>query len=1024
MRQILLFIFLVLLIFNGRAQSSSLDSLKIFLPEGKPSGKLKVYPDKNILLLYTAWEKLVLLDSRSYKIIYSMNLSNNDIRSPFLSDNGQFLCFFNRTDGQWNSLEFRTEKTYPFFRSKLDSLQSLRVKAQENVSDYNSKVFKEISELELDKLQINELALLKDGFGGLNYGERYIFSFCQTGLFREIDNKLMFQTNSQQHFTDTKIDLTNLVDIKSSSRGDTLGLLRKNTFETHVLQNNKWKLLSKIELPSTFFDSMNYLSNRITSFKDGYAMIHGCYGSYLIDLVNGEIFSFGDIIYDDCYLPGDINHYVDYYGEEIINNKVYCINYSGTLFVIDLKTKKITRVGLTWKNNINEVKYLKDAIFYLSDGQYFSRVNLYDYNKFQHLIYTSPFPWVQISPSRKYLFVSSIMTEQIANIEISKIQNVKNNREDNIELIIHCSGNQDDGSCFFQNAYIKDSLNVLKIRASYKNVEGDGPEAIFINDSILFYRYLEDSLLFNPLSGFSEEKLLNSSILALRSEIADAEERYLSNVSYKGVTSEYDNGDAYILVNDIRLLKISKLQTDILIRLVNSPYYMCSKNASKMVHYVTPSLKVIGFDQLDPIYNRPDIVLDSIGKYFGGADQELIVSYREAWEKRVDRLGLDKDMLATGEIAVPEGEIVNEVEFKNTSGEVKVVIKANDPKYELRRFNVLVNEVPVYGSHGISISHLHTKGLDTTVSVPLTVGENKLQVSVMNELGLENFKYPTYVNYTPNNEIISKTYFIGIGVDDFEEDGHDLNYCVKDIEDLSNAFKSSKNTDTIILTNEQVTKENILALKNTLKNTRVHDKVIISCSSHGLLDDENRFYLATHDVDFSHPEYKGLPYAELEGLLDSIPARQKLLMLDACNSGENEIEQRKRPIAKTIDTDNENQGKTRGEILVDDEQEFQSSFETMMELFVNVSNETGSVIISAAGGKQSALEGEAVKIDGKKIENGAFTYSVLEYLKQTEATLTVNGLKSYVEKRVEEITKGKQRPTSRQETMEVDWDLR
>ena len=229
------------------------------------------------------------------------------------------------------------------------------------------------------------------------------------------------------------------------------------------------------------------------------------------------------------------------------------------------------------------------------------------------------------------------------------------------------------------------------------------------------------------------------------------------------------------------------------------------------------------------------------------------------------------------------------------------------------------------------------------------------------------------------------------------------------------------------MTNEQVTKENILALKSTLKNTRVHDKVIISCSSHGLLDDENRFYLATHDVDFSHPEHKGLPYAELEGLLDSIPARQKLSMLDACNSGENEIEQSKRPIAKTIDTSNENQGKKkvgRGEILVEAEKEFQSSFETMMELFVNVSNETGSVIISAAGGKQSGLEGEAVKINGKKIENGAFTHSVLEYLKQTDETLTVNGLKSYVEKRVEEITEGKQRPTSRQETMEVDWDLR
>jgi len=37
--------------------------------------------------------------------------------------------------------------------------------------------------------------------------------------------------------------------------------------------------------------------------------------------------------------------------------------------------------------------------------------------------------------------------------------------------------------------------------------------------------------------------------------------------------------------------------------------------------------------------------------------------------------------------------------------------------------------------------------------------------------------------------------------------------------------------------------------------------------------------------------------------------------------------------------------------------------------------------------------------------------------------LTVNKLKNYVEKRVEEITNGKQKPTSRQEMMEVDWQL-
>ncbi|MEB3216022.1 MAG: hypothetical protein VKN72_07175, partial [Nostocales cyanobacterium 94392] len=84
-----------------------------------------------------------------------------------------------------------------------------------------------------------------------------------------------------------------------------------------------------------------------------------------------------------------------------------------------------------------------------------------------------------------------------------------------------------------------------------------------------------------------------------------------------------------------------------------------------------------------------------------------------------------------------------------------------------------------------------------------------------------------------------------------------------------------------------------------------------------------------------------------------------------------------------------------------------------------------SVIISAAGGLQSALE--AIEVDGKEIKNGAFTYSVLEYLSKEfydQERCTVNGMKNYVERRVEEITNGKQKPTSRQETMEVDWVVR
>ena len=462
-----------------------------------------------------------------------------------------------------------------------------------------------------------------------------------------------------------------------------------------------------------------------------------------------------------------------------------------------------------------------------------------------------------------------------------------------------------------------------------------------------------------------------------------------------------------------------------LVKLTNSPYYMCSKDASKMLHYVTPNLKVIGFEQLDPIYNRPDIVLDSIGKYFGGADPVLVSNYRQAWEKRINRLDLDIEKLAKGEIAVPNAEIVGSdtIIYENKEGNLMIKVSANDSKYPLRRFNVYVNEVPLYGSIGVSIANLKKQVWDTTVSIPLSVGENKIQVSVMNEIGLENFKYPTYVNYMPNKNIIAKTYYIGIGVDEFKDKDRNLKYCVKDVTDLANSFEGS-NTEVKLFTNTQVTKENILGLKAYLNKTGINDKVIISCSSHGLLDDSLNFYLAMHDVDFENPKVRGLKYEELESLLDGIPARQKLLLLDACNSGENDkTELLKKELKQKEESMDSTQLLAARGVIIQLEEENKSNFKKMNELFVNVRNNTGSVIISAAGGQESALE--AIKVDGKTIENGAFTYCILEYIKQNQAEeIKVNSLKQYAEKRVEEITNGKQNPTSRQETMEVDWIIR
>jgi hypothetical protein len=85
----------------------------------------------------------------------------------------------------------------------------------------------------------------------------------------------------------------------------------------------------------------------------------------------------------------------------------------------------------------------------------------------------------------------------------------------------------------------------------------------------------------------------------------------------------------------------------------------------------------------------------------------------------------------------------------------------------------------------------------------------------------------------------------------------------------------------------------------------------------------------------------------------------------------------------------------------------------MQSLFVNVGKGTGTTIISAAGGVQFALERGDLK-------NGVFTYSILEAMRQHKS-MTVSRLRKQVGVRVEELTNGLQKPTTREELKEVDW---
>jgi hypothetical protein len=319
--------------------------------------------------------------------------------------------------------------------------------------------------------------------------------------------------------------------------------------------------------------------------------------------------------------------------------------------------------------------------------------------------------------------------------------------------------------------------------------------------------------------------------------------------------------------------------------------------------------------------------------------------------------------------------------------------------------------VPVFGQKGINIRSDSSNTFEKRVYVNLSEGENKIETAVLNVNGMESFRIPLFVSLIPKKKNNEKYYFIGIGIDKYHQAGHDLKYSAKDIRDLAKALKQKHRSNISIdtLFNEQVTRENILFLKKKLLNTNVNDKVIISFSGHGLLDKNFDYYLATHTIDFDNPSLDGLPYEDLEWLLDSIPARKKLLMLDACHSGE--VDKDELMAMNSVLPEG-----TRGLKLAYDYKPtlgMKNSFELMQDIFANVNRGTGATVISAAGGTQFAREyGE--------LKNGVFTFSILELMKK-QPEITVSELKTKVGNRVLELTNGLQKPTSRTENIEFDW---
>ena len=415
--------------------------------------------------------------------------------------------------------------------------------------------------------------------------------------------------------------------------------------------------------------------------------------------------------------------------------------------------------------------------------------------------------------------------------------------------------------------------------------------------------------------------------------------------------------------------------------------------------------------QLDFIYNRPDLfALNPVTAKF------LYQLYLQRLKYHKIKLG---DLSRASILERPHCTLVSDNESNISETPYFQLRLRSSGKIKSRKVLVFVNSVPYLEAPiRYQISH------DTTFSIELQTGANKIVSYYLGENGIEsNYVEKTIIYQGGKNGEQEDVFFIGMGVGTYKHPGMNLRYSTKDIIFLDSLFRSKygRHYFSLIFLDSALIKTKITTIKNWLRKTKVNDKVIIAASGHGLLNDSLKFFFATYNASAIDPE-KGISYDELENLFHGIKARKRLLLLDACHSGEIDqtYQHRNKHSELTLEEELANSKAIVSSKLKTGGVGLQESFELMRSLFADPSFNNGTVILSAARGNQMANEGDAWN-------NGAFTYSIKQGLVKSLADLdhdhhiSVSELKIYVILSVPQFTGGAQKPTLRRDQADLDW---
>lgn len=445
-------------------------------------------------------------------------------------------------------------------------------------------------------------------------------------------------------------------------------------------------------------------------------------------------------------------------------------------------------------------------------------------------------------------------------------------------------------------------------------------------------------------------------------------------------------------------------------------YYMSSRKALQGMAFRLNN-RLVAFEQFDIYLNRPDIVAERLGK----SSSQVIKAYNYLFKKRLRKLNIEEGDLQI-DYAIPNILIETKPELVTAELTQKIWISAWDEKYDIQQINVFVNDVPIFGEEGYRPTG-KVKSLKKEFEIPLVEESNRIQFSCVNSNGTESL-YETVDVIREGSDEKHDLYIVSIGVSNYQDDRFNLTYPTKDatdvIEKLSEGSMGYGNVYKKLLLDSDVTVDNFKSLADFFKDCSHEDLAIIFIAGHGVLDENFDYYYGTYDMDFNDPDKKGLAYDKIHSLLNSIKAYKKLLIMDTCHSGELDKEEiEEGPAPELIEGDIQFRSAGAG-VAKKSGMGFDNSISLVQDIFSDTRKGSGATVISSAGGAEYALESDQWK-------NGLFTYALLSGLSNYQKVgngdpqILVSEIRAYVYGVVEELSKGKQIPSSREENITQDY---